>query len=112
VKPNEIYSAIDEEKPSANGDVDILGPRVLANQVVRLDTFYVINLDRANLDYRLGIERYGTTIWFKRARAGSNTYGIAQDTPTILVGGERPVARVESAQKGDSCWLVARGPSL
>jgi len=111
VKPGDIYSAEISQVGSA-ADLDIEGPAVPTGHVVRLTSMYVIDLTTVNRSLRLGYSRGGTAHWFKRGNAGASSFGIGLDGDLILVEGEKPIGRVESAPSDDSCVLIARGEYL
>jgi len=109
VKPGDVYTAEVVVPKAAAADTTILGPEVPEGRVVRIDTFYVIDLTTSAKTIELGYRRRGTNYWFKRAAAGTGVYGVSQDRPIVLVEGEQLVGKVESASASDECWLIARG---
>jgi hypothetical protein len=92
--------------------VDFEGPRVPEGRVVQLYILIAVDLTTVNKTISLGYKRAGTTYWLKREAAGAAAYGLHLDRPLILVEGESPVARVESATEGDSLVFLARGVYL
>lgn len=111
VKPKDVYSA-EVSQSGANADLDLMGPQVPEGRVVRLRFFAAVDLTTVNRSLRLGYRRGGQDLWFKRQNAGASAFGVAMDGELYLVGGEAPIARVESAPLGDECWLIARGEYL
>lgn len=108
VKPGDIYSAEISQVGQA-ADLDIEGPEVPKGHVVRLVVMYAVDLTTVNRSIRLGYSRAGTAHWFKRGNAGASAFGLCLDGELILVAGEKPIARVESAPSTDDCVLIARG---
>jgi len=111
VKLSDIYSA-ELKGVGAAADLDLEGPKVPEGRVVRLRIMYAVDLTTVNRSMRLGYVRAGTKYWFKRQNAGASAFGVALDGELYLVGGESPIARVESAPSADECWLIARGEYL
>ena len=111
IKASDIYSA-ELKATGAAADLDIEGPKVPEGRVVRIRVMYVVDLTTVNRSVRLGYKRAGSTYWFKRQNAGASAFGISLDGDLYLVGGESPVARVESAPAADECWLIVRGEYL
>jgi len=112
VKPGQVYSAEEVVPSAAAADKNFKGPKVPEGRVVRIEVLVVIDLTTANKTLRLGFDRAGTSYWLKRQAAGSSTYGIILDRPLILVEGEAPIARVESATAADALYFLARGVYL
>ena len=109
IKPGDVYSAEAEVKAPETADLTLEGPMIPEGRVVLIQAFYVLDRSTAGKVLRLGYDRAGTKYWLKRVDLGIGNYGIWQDGPLYLVGGEKPVGMVEDATKGDVCILVARG---
>lgn len=107
-----VYSADDVKPAPDTNNLTLEGPKVREGGVVRITAMYVVDRTTANKTLRLGYDKAGTKTWFKRQAAGSGAYGIAQNGRLILVGGEKPVAMVESPTASDDCALVVRGEYL
>jgi len=108
-KPGNVYAA-EEIVPSASAaDKDFEGARIPQGKVVRIEILAVVDVTTANKTLRLGYKRAGTSYWLKRQAPGSSVYGLILDRPLILVQGESPIARVESATAADALYFLARG---
>jgi hypothetical protein len=108
IKPSDIYKA-ELKQVGAAADLDIEGPKVPVGQIVRITLMSVLDSSTVNRTMRLGYARAGSKYWLKHERAGSSGNGISMDGELYLVGGESPIARVESAPSTDECWLIVRG---
>jgi len=109
IKPGDIYDGHDTSPKSAAADVNLQGPEIPPGRVVRIVTFIALDLTTANKTIRLGYKRGGDTFWVKREGAGASGYGIGLGVDLLLVEGESPVARIESATANDECDLTVRG---
>lgn len=109
VKPESVYDATIYLKVAKAGDIDLEGPAIPSGKVAIIDAFYLLDLTRANMTLRLGYKRGESVFWFKREQVAATAYGLSQVTPTVLVEGEKPIGRVESAILADELYMVVRG---
>ena len=112
VKLKDVYRAEHSVAKSPATDQDLEGSAVPTGKAVRLESLYAVDLTTAGKTVRLGYSRAGVNYWFKRNGSGASGYGAALDQPIILVEGEKPIARVESATANDELLMVASGVYL
>jgi len=108
-KPGDVYAAELYQPDAQAADVTLEGPAIPQGRVVKIEAMIIVDVTTGNKTCRLGYDRGGTKYWMKREAAGSSGYGIALLTPMILVGGEKPVGRIESATLNDDIYFIARG---
>lgn len=110
--PKDIYQAeIKKAAPDAT-NITLEGPKIAEGKVVRLHTFYALDLTTAAKTIRIGYDRGGTKHWVKREAAGTGKYGVWQNQTLILVENERPICMIETPTASDECRLIARGVYL
>jgi len=109
IKPRDVYSAEDSQTAPDTTNLTIEGSKIPAGKVVKIDSFFAIDITTANKTIRVGYDRAGSKIWLQREAAGTGEYGVRLRRPLILVENERPVAMIESPTASDECRLVARG---
>jgi len=112
LKPRDVYSAEQTIAKASAADQDLSGPEIPEGMVVYIEVISVVDLTTANKTMRLGYERAGVKYWVQRVAPGAAVYGISNDRPIILVEGEKPIARVESATANDEILMVVRGRYL
>lgn len=112
VKPQDVYSAETPQTAPDTDDLSLEGPKVPEGKVVRIETFFAIDLTTSNKTIRVGFDRAGTKFWLQREAAGTGKYGIRLRRPLILVENERPICMIESPTASDECKLIARGVYL
>lgn len=112
ISPKDVYQAEIVKIAPDTTNITLEGPKIAEGKVVRIHTFYVIDITTANKTLRIGYDRAGTKHWAKREAAGTGVYGIAQNQTMILVENERPACMIESPTTSDECKLVVRGVYL
>jgi len=107
-----MYNAEVPEIQRAGADLSLAGPAIAKGKIVKIETFFCIDLTTAAKTIRLGYNSKGTDWWIKRETLAAGVYGLALERPLILIDGERPIARVETCTANDECVMVARGPYI
>lgn len=109
MKPGDIYSAEETDPKAEASEKNFQGPIVPPGQVVRIEFMAVVDFTTAAKTMSLGYKRGNVAVWVAKETLGSGVYGKVLHRNLILVGGERPIARVTTPTASDVLYFTVRG---
>lgn len=110
MKPSELYRSENWTKAPNTNNLTLVGDKVPAGKVVRLDMLIGIDHTTPNKVIRLGYDRGGSKFWVQQEQAATAEHGERLRRPIYLVENEAPAIMVESPTANDEIYLFARGP--
>lgn len=113
IKSGDIYSYEDRRvEPSATALTVNQAPKIPRGKVVRIETMYICDETTPAKTLALGFDKGGVNHMVQKETVGAGVYGLALDTPMILVEGERPIANVTTPTANDVITFIVRGVYL